>query len=1007
MSDYSQEYASDPFVVSSNEELLHPELPQMTNKHHQQMPGGINSNDQFTRFNTNRRTNLSSMHLSDISNLTVNDTTASSIENDLELLEPVSFDEDNRVPPSNFDIYQSTNRPLTLNDLHSSDANHTDSVHGYLNMSPTEANDDKKDSVDNSIANDSDDSDFNMGDFRLTVDLDDLDFNMDFDLVDLKNDESSADPVHSSQSENSAPHSHTGSNVNTNTNTNSNSNLTDYPSTNSNVYTPQSKILNNADISTEDLKRSFTRLKQTSELLNTEKVYICSLKILEKVYLNNFMSDLTTPIYFETFRKCVIKLLKSHQFFYDSLLTIYQKWYDDSVALLNSDSQQHDGLQSSSLSPNFEKYNYVSNEKNYLEIIVKLICNLAIDVDTYSTYCSLYQQVLTFSNPNNIEKYKRDSLIILNDYLVEHKNLHDDLFIDKHLDTRFISVVQMPTTRMVRYKLILLSLLKNIELDEKNKAQQIYYNNSINKLNDKIDAINNYVGNQESKFAKLEMFRKLFSRNNKNLFPNTMFLENLEDLQLASSFGVVYPTLKNSNVASEYLCGFLFKSHLILAKASNIHSNSLEVKFIIPLMSIFNMEYSTCLSTTYHDVITLTFEERFNVFEVALIFPDEKELLLWQANLKININKLNFNNDSDTFFQHKYIYSDIQRKVLSIELNDESERFNVSSLIPQSIKPVRQNSNGDEISNDICLYEIDHFTSDFNAPKKRNRSDSVSSEFDTTDISSITTGNITRASTLQSINNKYHTIKITVQERCAAQTCIASIWSNQFELYTMSMSISRSLSNMFHSRLSLLSLVNTNANNNTNNSISNNTPTSNNTVPNTPNSQFIPPSPSFANSNGQPRSPARLRNSKSTRTFQDICRTPPVMNSHEDFRKPNLPQSTSLLSLSNIIPNGLNSSSRSIISVSTANDTKKTRSPRKIHQQQLQRPSTATSLLSTKKPTSATVEPGLASPFYLPKNKFNDSDSFISTSSTSKISSGVKKLWKSIQSSSSKRSKNT
>lgn len=920
MSEYIACNSSEPLVVLNNDDVVHTDFHDLNSRDHG-TSHLMKPNEKLSKYNNIDNSNLQSMHLSDISNLTVNDTTTSSIENELELLDPISLSDDTHTIPTNFEIYQNSQKPLTLNDLHE-ESTEIDSVNGFLNM--------KIGKYGVSQQKPHAHTDHKMDSYRLSVDLEmDIDFDLDLDS-------------HLSSLDKSEKSKFIKNSISTNCS-----------AENSNAYTPTSKLLNNTDISADDLKRSFTRLKQTSELLNTEKVYICSLKILEGVYLNNFMSDLATPIYFQTFRRCVVKLLKKHQLFYDSVLEVYNKWYDDSVALLNSSAQRHNGNESSALSPSFDKYNYVSNERNYIEMIVKCLANNSVDVDTYSTYCSLYQQILTFCNPQNMEKYKRESLIILNDYQVEHKNLHDEMFSDKHLDTRFISVVQMPTTRMVRYKLMLLSLLKNIELDEKNDSQLNYYNNSVEKLNAKIDAINSFVGNESIKIAKIQSLRNLL-KHNEAMLPCALFLENLEDLQLASSFGVVYPSFKGK-ISNQYLCGILCKSHLILAKPSTIYSNSLEVKFVIPLMSILNLEYSTCLSTNYSDIINVTFEDRFNIYEFGMIFPDEKEMLLWKAKLRLSIEKMKFNSKSDNLFQHDYIFSDIQRKVLSIELNGESEKFKVSSLIPQNIKSVQNSSNDDSKTSTICFYEVDHFTSDFNNAKKRNRSNSISSDaFDVTDSSSITTGYMTRSSTLQSLENKYHIVKITIQERCSAQTCISSIWSNSFEVYTMSMSISRSLSNMFHSRLSLLSLGSS-------------ATTSNVNIPNTPKSHFIPPSPSFAMSAGGPlRSPARLRNSKSVRTFQEFSRTPSANTSDEVVSKPCHSNGSFLSSPSY----DRNPSSKSLLSVSPRNDIK---NPRKY-------------------PNSS--------------SSGTDTDSVVSSSSSKKISNGVSRLWKSIRSSSVKRNKN-
>lgn len=912
-------------------------------------------------------------HLSNISQLTVNDTTISSSDNDL-LMDPLSFDDS--ISTKNINHFDLTNispkvdsakeKPLTLNDVNTTAKNNAKNNNNNNNNNYNNSNNNNIKQAPNKIdkiskitdTNDEHDAEIDVDDVTddvhdylhlVNVDhtnnqlsLDDFnldlpsDFHMDFDLdLDLYTDSGSSI---SYKIPNHLPTELDAKNAKRNSkdilsqqqpSLSANSNITSSSMSisSSNLNTPQSKIINNLDVTSERLKRSFNRLKQTSELINTEKVYICSLKILEKLYLNNFMSDSSTPIYFDVFRKCVIQLLKSHQTFYDNLLEVYNNWYNDSLSLLHKNVMSSTAKNKLETSPNFDNFNYISNEKDYLEIIVRLISNNSIDVDTYSIYCSLFNKVLQFSSSKGIEKYKRNSLIILNDYLVDHKNLEADYFIDKHLDTRFISVVQMPTSRMVRYKLILQSLLKNIDLDEKNSLQLNYYSKSLERINLKIDDINGYVGNEDFKFEKLDIFKTLI-KNSKNdaILPNKLFPENLESLQLSSSFGLVYSTqssFKNGGVLNyDYVCGFLFKSHLILAKPSNIHSHSLDIKFIIPLISILNnLDVSSYnLSTNYNEIINLKFEDNFNIYELCLIFPNEKERLLWKCQLKVNTDKLVNSNSIYAFkensFLNDFIYSELQENTLSIDLNPEVEKFNVSSFVSSSIQPlVKYSKENLTLIDDIFYFEVDHFNPDFhnggtlpssssyaspiNKMTRTDSNQSINSHFspysynnhsnsnDGGDTISIKTKISTTNNTLNVPNgNKVQTIRITLQERVAAQTCIRSIWSQQFEIYTLNTSISRSLSNLFHSKLSLLSLNNgstTNTpNGNNNNSIvgtSNNNTNMNNltlmlNVPGSPtknnSTNFIPPSPSFAYNNGSGPlgSPIKLRNSKSMRSIR-------------------------------------------------------------------------------------------------------------------------------------------
>lgn len=823
-------------------------------------------------------------HLSNLSQLTVNDTTISSSDNDLLLEDPSSFEEGSNI--NSYDISNlipSNNPILTLNDM---DPQIKEIELDTDINTPDNENKIKNNNEMNNLVS--------VQDNQLIINDLCIDLNFDFsiDSSDYSNSSSNSNSIPMINQLNiSTPNDSTHFKLNNNIPKSNSNSSTSYSNSYSNscLNTNSSKLLCNSDISINHLKRSFTRLKQTSELLNTEKVYICSLKILEEVYLNNFMSDTKTPIYFDIFKDCVSKLLENHQKFYDNLNLIYNEWYNKSISFVKNDLNLNDSNLSS---PNFEKFNYVSNERDYLESVINLILNDSINVEVYSIYCSLFQRILKFSNNKGIENYKRNSIIILNDYLVDHKNLEADYFIDKHLDRRFISVVQMPTNRIVRYKLILKSLLKNIEFDEHDKLKLKFYSKVLENINLKIDEINSYVGNEDLKLQKLEKFKKLIdNKNNKLYLTDNLFLENLENLQLSSSFELIYPIKsKNCLIHSDYVCGFLFKSHLILAKPSHIISNSLDIKFIIPLLSItnnFETNSNHNLVSNYNEKINLKFEDNFKIYEICFIFPDEKEKLLWEGQLKVNCEKFNnlnnMKNKELNYIDNKFLFSDIQSKILSIDLSSEIEKFNVTSNIPSTINPVIKNKNNEIIKNDnIYNFEIDNFLTHSNTHinnKNNNsniilRSDSTNSLASNCSIDTDTHSIKTKNSliNLNRLSNKTPIIKITLQDRVYSQTCIKSVWSQQFQIYTLNSSISRSLSNLFHSKMSLLSLSNHNDSNNNilndNNDINDNENDNSNSK--LLNSNFIPPSPSFVFNGGSLGSPIKLRNAKSMKTLRDV-----------------------------------------------------------------------------------------------------------------------------------------
>ncbi|VEU21060.1 DEKNAAC101978 [Brettanomyces naardenensis] len=463
------------------------------------------------------------------------------------------------------------------------------------------------------------------------------------------------------------------------------------------LSTPTSKVT----ASTGTIKRSFARQKQVKELLNTERVYIQSLQILNATYIEGMMADLETPLYFRKFRRVIDKLIFTHKNFLETVIAVYVSWGASASCAL----QEIQAI----ASPEFDNFQVPFNEQPYLEKIFRLISEEAVDVPSYCHYCSLFNRVLEFSKDKNVEKYKRLSIQIMNDCVVERvENESPDYMTEQKLDTRFISLVQMPTARITRYALIVRSLLDKVRLDDPNSEILRKGQLSIDNLTEKCLTINAYIGVAQEKQNKMALFNQL-SEGTVEKKIGHVFLENLGAVEFVGGYGAVW--LENNHVIYDCMAVFLFDTHILLFRMH--HLRQPEIRFIIPCASILNSFQReeievTRLFTRYPYHIKLRFEESFKQYELVLIFPSEYEQNMWATKLKKRAKKWRAKIPESEFGYSTFVEN--LPHYLSHKLP-----FNLTSYLPSSLDYYKENGGKYvEEMEETHIFVVRHFVTRIN-----------------------------------------------------------------------------------------------------------------------------------------------------------------------------------------------------------------------------------------------------------------------------------------------------
>lgn len=430
----------------------------------------------------------------------------------------------------------------------------------------------------------------------------------------------------------------------------------------------------------EYIKRSFVRQKQVKELLNTECVYIQSLKVLKTTYLEGMMADLKTPLYFNKFRKTVSKLIITHQKFIDLATKAYMDWGRDANNSLSS-------IEGVTLeSPTIEGFKPSFDETRYLVKIFSLISNEAINEDLYCAYCSLISRVTEFARNKNMEKYRRLSIQVLNDYIVKRKvNTNIDFNLSPTLDTRFGSLIQIPTSRITRYGLIVRSLVDKAQEDDISGQLTQRGEQAIDILADKCLSINACIGKAQEKQNAIELFETI-SNGCIDRLMRPLFTEDLGASEFVGGYGVVW--LEDNRIFYDFLAIFIFDTHLIIGRMHQF--GGLEVRFIIPFTAILNKFQSseikaTRLFTHYPFQLQLEFEQNFKKYELFVLFPCYYERQIWITRLKEKTEKWH-----GKLIHKPYDYSELVAK--SKDSLSEKLPFIFESYIPDTIDFYAQKS---------------------------------------------------------------------------------------------------------------------------------------------------------------------------------------------------------------------------------------------------------------------------------------------------------------------------
>lgn len=337
------------------------------------------------------------------------------------------------------------------------------------------------------------------------------------------------------------------------------------------------------------------KLKQIiTEIIETEESYLNGLKIVKNYYAEPLLiKNKLVPIPINNLHSCLTEIILIHS----KLLT-------DLV-----DNQ------------------FIQDIDEFVILVAELIQNL-INPFYYNQYVEIFKCVTKVVKDNEMfDTINRDWNGGWRNYLEASQPYK------KKADLSFSSLIQNPVARVSKYKLLLMTLTKYC-----NDDQNIIINHSLEKLETKLQLINNkvgqdFVGNQLNKLINFYSIDLLFR------YSSQFFGKPL----LIGSLSCIYINLNRKAKLVTY-GAILYKTHLILTKYK-IYKRKMDIEVLIDLskckISQELQDFEGGIFSYDPFKFKIIFEYKIFQHEIMFVFLNNLEFDIWLNQLNSLVNVVN------------------------------------------------------------------------------------------------------------------------------------------------------------------------------------------------------------------------------------------------------------------------------------------------------------------------------------------------------------------------------
>lgn len=343
----------------------------------------------------------------------------------------------------------------------------------------------------------------------------------------------------------------------------------------------------------------FKLSKVIEELIDSEEIYVNALRMLQNFYMDPILLkvefEVAIPLRFLSFY--LIIMISNHCGFLSSLKQV--------------SSENHE-------------------QEDLAAKIATQIGENAIDICLYKQYCKVYEDVMKIIKSNKPFHIQHDW------FGGWEKFLESTQPISKHMDFSFMSLIQRPTSRLGKYRLILESIAKYTSEDKQEGIHK-----SLNKLRNSLFLINDYA--REYKESERSKLINDFIDFGAIPYETSLSLEFFGNCLLVGTIFIIWIEEDCCVLAQ---CGaFLYKSHFVLVDLEKRKPVKYIPTFVIPLSKSNILkdkkDIEGGLYSTYSNLIKILFESEDCQFEILCIFLSSKECSIWREELSTMIDFVN------------------------------------------------------------------------------------------------------------------------------------------------------------------------------------------------------------------------------------------------------------------------------------------------------------------------------------------------------------------------------
>ncbi|KAK9447469.1 Dbl homology domain-containing protein, partial [Limtongia smithiae] len=400
------------------------------------------------------------------------------------------------------------------------------------------------------------------------------------------------------------------------------------------------------DLSSAESMRAQRRKMCVEEFITSEEAYVSGLRILINTYFATSPAGRTYDISAGLYGSA-LELLELHQDILCSLYSVFPTLFAPSCVysgtFLRKKKKRDSGVSAHSLTDASWKPPAIDTTSPIVASTVGgIIARKTRQIAIYEKYCLFYNSVIEVLKACAAEQVSHDRWQATWSRATQNIAMATQSR-DRHADLSFSSLAIWPTTRVMKYRLLLEELCRNT-LHDDSPSDLASLEESLSSVKAslvQLDASQSTECSRNTKASCRDLWNRLVFFSTNTVTQSTVGpsfpAEYLGPAILCGALHTCWISSDTENLWVEYFAAFLFKSYLVLA--SGERSDRYLVKFMIPLCCAQDAECRLFAARPLAGTTSfkVSFEHAFAIYEILLTTMNSVECETWVDQLSTQI----------------------------------------------------------------------------------------------------------------------------------------------------------------------------------------------------------------------------------------------------------------------------------------------------------------------------------------------------------------------------------